>query len=31
MGEWDFGRVYKLKRGLELMGLMMLKIVKVGE
>ena len=31
MVKWGFGRVYKLKRGLELMGWMLLKIVKVGE
>ena len=31
MGKWDFGRVYKLKWGLGLMGWMMLKIVKGGE
>ena len=31
MGKWDFGRVYKLKRGLGLMDWMILKIVKAGE
>ena len=31
MGKWGFGSVYKLKRGLGLMGWMMLKIVKIGE
>ena len=31
MGKWGFGRVYKFKRGLGLMGCMMLKIVKAGE
>ena len=31
MGKWDFGMVYKLKRGLELMGWAILEVVKVGE
>ena len=31
MGKWNFGRVYKLKRGLELMDWLMLKIVRLGE
>ena len=31
MGKWDFGSVFKLKRGLGLMDWMMLKTVKAGE
>ena len=31
MGKWGFRRVYKLNRGLVLIGCMMLKIVRVDE
>ena len=31
MGKWGIGMVYKLNRGLKLIGWVMLEIVKIGE